>query len=272
MSITCLRPANESVIIVVGISKTAKTSPWTKPARLANVRPVYANPDEEKAAVGGASIFLSYAKGKIDSCVHEQYLANPFATKADHLQNAHDTAFLDIISDPVLGSARVKTTLQELIGSLQTTSKDGKTINKLRDEKRGPQQKHQWILHSKLDPITIDGEREGSKHRSPTLIHPSSRNQESPKDKTPAFVRSVCQLAFQKADFQMNSQDTHDILDFVGPKLTYKDDLEVAVNMKVHVLNHGESGNEVAESLSSVVKWCKRVQVHKKQKVQKEED
>eukprot|EP00536_Pseudo-nitzschia_multiseries_P005771 jgi/Psemu1/13479/gm1.13479_g len=253
-------------------------------------------PDEEKAAVGGASVFLSYVEGKIDT---------------DHLQNTHSTAFLDIISNPVLGSARVKKTLQEAMGPLQTTFKDGKTINQLRDEKRGvkskpssdsrfhsnklslapmnpscflcnrilkkfpikkPMDTPPLKIGSYQEPITLDGDTEDSKPRPRTLIHTSSRNQEPPKDETPAFVWSDHQLVFKKADFQMSSQDTQDILDFVGPKLTYKDDSEVAVNMKVCVLDHGESGKEATKSLFSVVKWCKQVQVHKQQKVQKEDD
>eukprot|EP00536_Pseudo-nitzschia_multiseries_P017172 jgi/Psemu1/49681/gm1.49681_g len=98
-------------------------------------------PDQEKAAVGGASVFLSYVEGKIDRRVNEQYLTNPFATKAGHLQNAHATAFLDIISNPVLGSSRVKKTLQEAMGPLWIISKDGKTTDQLRDEKRGVKSK-----------------------------------------------------------------------------------------------------------------------------------
>eukprot|EP00536_Pseudo-nitzschia_multiseries_P000713 jgi/Psemu1/1617/gm1.1617_g len=217
-------------------------------------------PDAEKAVVGGASVFLSYVEGKIDSRVNEQYLANPFATKADHLQNAHATAFLAIISDPVLGSVRLKKTLEEAMDPLQTTSKDGKTIDQLSDEKRGvksepssdsrtngparfpcnrtmkkePKETPMNTLleiGSYREPITIDGDTEDSKPRPRTLIrHTPSRNQGPPrKDKTPAFVWSVCRLAFKKADFQMNSQDTQDILDFVGPKLTYKDDSEVII-------------------------------------------
>eukprot|EP00536_Pseudo-nitzschia_multiseries_P001310 jgi/Psemu1/3023/gm1.3023_g len=266
--------------------------------------------DGEKAAAGGASAFLSYVEGKIDSRVNEQYLANPFAIKANHLQNGHATAFLDIIRDPVLGSARVKKTVQEAMGPLQTTSKDGKTINQLRDEKRGVKSKpssdsqfhcnklslapmdptrflcNQTLKKSPIktqmntplkigsyhEPITINGDTEDSKPRPWALIHTLSRNQEPPKDRTPAFVWYVHCLTFKKADFQMNSQDTQDILEFMGPKLTYKDDSEVAVNMKVCVLDHGESGKEAAESLSSVIKWCKQVQVHKQQKVQKEDD
>eukprot|EP00536_Pseudo-nitzschia_multiseries_P002000 jgi/Psemu1/4668/gm1.4668_g len=258
---------------------------FVKSKRLAIVSAIdpLKEPDEEKAVVGDASVCLSYAEGKNDSRVNEhQYLTNPFATKADHLQNAHATAFLDIISNSVLGRDRVKKTSQEVMGPLQTTSKAGKTIYQLR-MRRGDGTMKKAPTETPMDtplkigsyhePITIDGDTEDSKHQPRTLIcHTPSRSQEPPKDETPAFVRSVCQLAFEKADFQMNSQNNQDILDFVGPKLTYKDDSEVAVNMKVRVLDHGESGKEVTESLSSVVKWCKGVQVHKQQKVQKEDD
>eukprot|EP00536_Pseudo-nitzschia_multiseries_P003229 jgi/Psemu1/7207/gm1.7207_g len=204
-------------------------------------------PDEEKAVVGGASLFLSYVEGKIDSCVNEQYLANPFATKVDHLQNTHATAFLDIIiSDPVLGSAR-----------------DGKKIDQLGDEKRGVKSEpfsDSWFYRNKLSLEPMDPARflcNRTLKKAPTetpmdtpleigsyplamklIHHTPSRNQEPPKVETPAFAWSVRQLAFKKVDFQMNSQDTQDILDFVEPKVTYKDDLEVAVNMKVFVSDH----------------------------------
>eukprot|EP00536_Pseudo-nitzschia_multiseries_P008021 jgi/Psemu1/19356/gm1.19356_g len=199
-------------------------------------------PDEEKAAVGGASVFLSYVKGKIDSCVNEQYLANPFATKANHLQNAHATAFLDIISDPVLGSARVETTLQEAMAPLQTTSKDGKKINQLRDHEETPNRNTNGSLEigSYHKPIAIDGDTEDSKHHPQTLIHTPTRNQEPPKDETPAFIPRMFLTLWDPNSLKKMIQKWH--------------------------------GKEAAKSLSSVVKWCKRVQIHKQQKVQKEDD
>eukprot|EP00536_Pseudo-nitzschia_multiseries_P000645 jgi/Psemu1/1491/gm1.1491_g len=224
-----------------------QTDTACKCERLAIASEIYPlkEPDEEKAAVGGVSVFLSYVEGKIDSHINEQYVTNPFATKASHLQNAHATTFLDIISDPVLGSAR-----------------DGKTINQLRDEKRGVKSKPSSDSRFHCNKLSL-----APMDPACFLFKWTTK-----KDKTPAFVWSVCWLAIKKADFQMNSQDTQDILDFVGPKLAYNDDLEVTVNMKVRVSDHGESGKEVTKSLSSAVKWCKQVQVHKQQKAQKEDD
>eukprot|EP00536_Pseudo-nitzschia_multiseries_P006298 jgi/Psemu1/14893/gm1.14893_g len=171
-----------------------------------------------------------YVAGKIDGWVNEQYLANASGTKENHLQNAHASAFLDIISDLVLGSARKRGVKAEP----NTSSDSWSHHNKL---SLAPMDPLCFLCNptlKKAPPIKTSIETP-LEPRPWTLINTPCRLQEPPKDATPAF----------------------DILDFVGPKLTYKDDSEVVANMKVNVSDHGESGKET------------RVQG---QKVQKEDD
>eukprot|EP00536_Pseudo-nitzschia_multiseries_P017499 jgi/Psemu1/51132/gm1.51132_g len=97
--------------------------------------------DERKEETGTAvngKMFLRYVEDKYSAGVNEQYLANPTASKEQILRDAHATTFDEVISDPILvGSAEAKKQFQEDMGPLETTSKDGKTIDQLRAEKRG---------------------------------------------------------------------------------------------------------------------------------------
>eukprot|EP00536_Pseudo-nitzschia_multiseries_P007273 jgi/Psemu1/17437/gm1.17437_g len=259
-------------------------------AKAVVVRSVTVNPKEleEETAPNTMPGLVLMIHNSFAEATCAKFFEDTTASKQDITCNVCSSVFYQMASNPHLGSA--KTINGKNIHQLRAEHK-GKTAvpsndtrfhqNRLVTGMPGMDNSRFLANHSKkkphppptetlidtragslFQPITIDGETDGSNQQPRTLMGTSLAMAPAKEIKRmPQNVRDVKMEAFNRSRKENTTPETYNVVDLMAENLTNLEDSKVACVLKKRVELSCQRGDDVAGCCNAMVQWGKRKKI-----------